>query len=40
MGQEGLVAVVLTIDKKTGQLMTSPDIVSRGFIYMRDKSAA
>lgn len=37
LSQEGLVAVVLTVDKKSGQLMTSPDIISRGFIYMKDQ---
>lgn len=33
---EGMVAVVLTIDRKGGALLTSPDILTRGFIYIRD----
>lgn len=36
MSQDGLVAVVLTVDRKSGASLTSPDIISRGFIYMRD----
>jgi ribonuclease J len=37
LSNEGLVAVVLTVDRRSGQLMTSPDIISRGFIYMKDQ---
>ncbi len=36
LSEEGILAVILTIDKKSGQLLTSPDILSRGFIAMRD----
>ncbi len=36
LSEEGLVAIVLTVDKRSGNLVTSPDIISRGFIYMRD----
>ena len=32
----GLVVVILTINRQTGQLVSSPDIVTRGFIYIRD----
>ena len=36
MSQEGMFVVVLTVQKGTGRLLTSPDIISRGFIYLRD----
>ncbi len=36
MATEGMFVVVLTIAKGSGRLVTSPDIVSRGFIYLRD----
>ncbi|MDD3678928.1 MAG: ribonuclease J [Patescibacteria group bacterium] len=36
MSTEGVFVVICTVDRKTGKLATSPDIISRGFIYMRE----
>lgn len=36
LSEEGILTAILTIDKKSGQLLTSPDIISRGFIAMKD----
>lgn len=36
MSNEGMFVVVLTVSKGSGRLLTSPDIISRGFIYLRD----
>lgn len=36
MATEGMFVVVLTVARGSGRLMTSPDIISRGFIYLRD----
>ncbi len=36
LSQDGLVVAVLTIDCETGRMLAAPEIVSRGFIYMRD----
>jgi ribonuclease J len=36
MAAEGMFVIVLTVARGSGRLMTSPDIISRGFIYLRD----
>ncbi len=36
MSHEGMFVVVLTVARGSGRLLTSPDIISRGFIYLRD----
>jgi ribonuclease J len=36
LAQDGILMAILTVDKETGQPLAGPDIVSRGFVYMRD----
>jgi ribonuclease J len=36
MASDGIFVIVATVDRKTGRLMTSPDIISRGFVYMKE----
>ncbi len=36
MSTEGIFVVICTVSKNDGRLLTSPDIISRGFIYMRE----
>ena len=34
--QEGIFVIIASIDPRTGKLRKSPDIISRGFVYLRD----
>lgn len=36
LSEDGFVVVVATVNTRTGKLRKSPDIISRGFIYLRD----
>lgn len=36
LGQDGLIVVVATIDPAAGYVVSGPDVVSRGFVYVRE----
>lgn len=36
LSQDGMFVIIATINTKTGKLRKSPDIISRGFVYLRE----
>ena len=36
LSENGLIVVTITLDKLTGEILAGPDIVSRGFVYVRE----
>ena len=39
LGQDGLIVAVCTIEAGTGRVVSGPDVVSRGFVYVRESEA-
>ncbi len=36
LSQDGLIIIVLTMDAGTGEVLAGPDVISRGFVYVRE----
>lgn len=36
LAEDGLIVAVATIDRDTGMILSGPDVVSRGFVYVRE----
>ena len=36
LSQDGVVVVVMTLNKETGQILAGPEIITRGFIYVKE----
>lgn len=36
LAEDGMLVIVATVDSKTGDLVQNPDIISRGFVYLKE----
>ena len=36
MAKDGMFVIIATVNSRTGKLRKSPDIISRGFVYLRE----
>ncbi len=36
LAEDGMIVVIVTVDTKTGNLIQNPDIISRGFVFLKD----
>ena len=36
LSQDGLIVIVMTMDSQTGEIVSGPDVISRGFVYVRE----
>ena len=39
LSQDGLIVIVLTMDSATGEVVAGPDVISRGFVYVRESES-
>ncbi len=39
LAEDGIFVIIALVDSRTGKIRTSPDIISRGFIYLRESQA-
>ncbi len=36
MAEDGMFVIIITVDRQTGKVKNNPDIISRGFVYMKE----
>lgn len=39
LSQDGILIAIITLDRDNGQVLAGPDIISRGFVYVRESEA-